>query len=69
MQNATVTTTVHRNEVDVSVDWAAEAEALAQRVNRKIRQVTPTVAQPVVDDEYEPQVLTEVKPSGRLPRC
>lgn len=69
MQNSTITTTVQRNEVDVSAaDWADEALALAQRVNHKIRQPTPTVPQPVVEDEYEPQALTEVKPSGRQPR-
>jgi hypothetical protein len=66
MQNAPVTTAVHRNEVDVSIDWAAEAEALAQRVTSKIRQQTPSKAQPVVPDEYEPQAVDERRPSGRL---
>lgn len=66
MQNAPVTTAVHRNEVDVSVDWAAEAEALAQRVTTKIRQQTPVKPQHVVPDEYEPQAVADKKPSGRL---
>jgi hypothetical protein len=67
MQNSTVTTSVHRNEVEVSADWADEAEALAQRVTSKLRQPTPAKPQPVVPDEYEPQALGERKPSGRLP--
>lgn len=58
MQNSTITTAVHRTEVEVSADWAAEAEALAQRVNRKLRQ--PTVVPPPADEpEYEPQGLDE----------
>ena len=65
MQNAPVTTAVHRNEVEVSSDWAAEAEALAQRVTSKIRQPTPSKAQQVVPDEYEPQAVEDRKPSGR----
>jgi hypothetical protein len=72
MQNSSVTTAVHRHEVDVSADWADEAEALAQRVTSKLRQSTPSRPQPVVRDEYEPQTLVEKsperKPSGRLPK-
>jgi hypothetical protein len=68
MQNSPVTTAVHRNEVDVAADWAAEAEALAQRVTSKIRQQTPSSAQPVVPDEYEPQALGDKRPSGRHPK-
>jgi hypothetical protein len=68
MQNAPVTTAVHRNEVEVSSDWAAEAEALAQRVTSKIRQQTPSQAQPTVPDEYEPQAVEDKRPSGRLPK-
>ncbi len=68
MQNSTLTTTVHRTEVDVTTDWADEALALAQRVNHKLRQPTPVAPQPVVDDEYEPQSLGDGKPSGRLPK-
>ena len=69
MQNATITTTVQRNEVDISADWAAEAVALAQRVNHKIRP-PPSVSLPVVADEYEPQDLDQrseylTRPSGR----
>ena len=59
MQNATITTTVHRNEVDVSADWAAEAVALAQRVNHIIRP-----PQPVLADEYEPQSLLDTTRSN-----
>ncbi|HEX3134672.1 MAG TPA: hypothetical protein VHX44_13970 [Planctomycetota bacterium] len=66
MQNNTITTTAHRNEVEVSTDWADEAEALAQRVTSKLRQPTPATPQQVVPDEYEPQALGERKPSGRL---
>ncbi len=70
MQNSSITTAVHRNEVEVSADWADEAEALAQRVTSKLRQPTPSKPQPVVADEYEPQSLVEKaqdrKPSGRL---
>lgn len=66
MQNAPVTTAIHRNEVDVSMDWAAEAEALALRVTSKLRQPTPSQAQVVVPDEYEPQAVDVRKPSGRL---
>lgn len=60
MPNSTITTTVQRNELAVSADWADEALALAQRVNHKIGQPTPTVAQPVVEDEYEPQRIEPV---------
>jgi hypothetical protein len=68
MQNNTLTPTDPRPESDVSVDWADEALALAQRVNHKLRQPTPVAPQPVVEDEYEPQSLGDSKPSGRLPR-
>lgn len=68
MQNSTITTTVHRKEVEVSADWADEALALAQRVNCKIRQPTPIVPQPVVEDEYEPQALDEATPAKRPTR-
>ena len=66
MQNSTITTTVHRTEVEVSADWADEALALAQRVNHKIRQLTPVVPLPVVEDEYEPQSVVQANP-GRRP--
>lgn len=70
MQNPTITTTVHRSEVEVSVaaDWADEALALAQRVNHKLRHPTPLPVQPVAADEYEPQSLTEQKPAKPKPR-
>lgn len=65
MQNNTITTAVHRSEVEVSADWADEAEALAQRVTSKLRQLTPAKPLPVVEDEYEPQALGPVKPADR----
>jgi hypothetical protein len=68
MQNSPVTTAVHHNEVEVSLDWAAEAEALAQRVTSKIRPKTP-LPQAVVPDEYEPQDIEQRKPSSRLTKC
>lgn len=68
MQNSTITTTVHRNEVEVSADWADEAVALAQRVNGKIRQPTPIIPQPVVENEYEPQALHDATPAKRPTR-
>jgi hypothetical protein len=58
MQNSTITTTVHRAEVEVSADWADEALALAQRVNHKLRQPTAAAA-PADGPEYEPQGLDE----------
>lgn len=65
MQSPTITTTVHRNEVEVSADWADEALALAQRVNRKIRQPTPIVPQPVTEQEYEPQAVDDTMRTKR----
>jgi hypothetical protein len=65
MQNAPATTAVHHREVDVAADWAAEAEALAQRVNSRLRQ--PTVSEAAVErDEYEPHASDKSSPSGRL---
>ena len=66
MQTSQITTAIHRTEVDVAADLAAEAEALAQRVTSKIRQQTPVIPQPVVADEYEPQAVGDRRPSGRL---
>jgi hypothetical protein len=67
MQNAPATTTVHHHEIDRAVEWAAEAEALAQRVNSRLRRTMAT-ATPVERDEYEPHACERRTPSGRLPR-
>jgi hypothetical protein len=44
-------------------EFLREAVALVRRVNRKLREQTPTAPQPVVADEYEPH---DMKPRSSV---